>query len=191
MTKFSKGSLLLFVLFIAHALVGAVELGTDGWIQNITGNILNPKQGKYLFVFTSALMFALRFCAHFIEKNLKLSPVGLLMVCAMLAGTSAGSSTAERSTKDTPSGNSAFRRAAAAQATLVLPVPPGPVNVSSRTPSREISRRMTARSSSRPNSGVLTDGKGRRRNVGSARAAPCRLFGSMDRRTDPGNYTTL
>ena len=32
MTKFSIGSLLLFVLFIAHALVGAVELGTDGWI---------------------------------------------------------------------------------------------------------------------------------------------------------------
>ena len=31
---------ILFVLFVTHALVGAVELGTDGWIQNITGNIL-------------------------------------------------------------------------------------------------------------------------------------------------------
>src|SRR5262245_46477389 len=31
------GSAMLFVLFIAHALLGAVELGTDGWIQNITG----------------------------------------------------------------------------------------------------------------------------------------------------------
>src|SRR4051812_29438446 len=30
MTNFSVGSVLLFVLFIAHALVGAVELGTDG-----------------------------------------------------------------------------------------------------------------------------------------------------------------
>ena len=30
-------------------------------------------------------MFALRFCAHFIEKNLKLSPIGLLLICAMLA----------------------------------------------------------------------------------------------------------
>src|SRR5204863_7270575 len=29
-------------------------------------------------------MFALRFCAHFIEKNLKLSPVGLLVICAVL-----------------------------------------------------------------------------------------------------------
>jgi len=27
----------------------------------------------------------LRFCAHFIEKNLKLSPVGLLLVCSLLA----------------------------------------------------------------------------------------------------------
>ncbi|HAV61279.1 MAG TPA: hypothetical protein DCY13_02825, partial [Verrucomicrobiales bacterium] len=82
MTGFSIGSVLLFVLFIAHALVGAVELGTDGWIQNITGNILTPAQGKILFVFTSLLMFTLRFCAHFIEKNLKISPVGLLLICA-------------------------------------------------------------------------------------------------------------
>jgi MFS family permease len=79
----SWGSWLLFVLFITHALVGAVELGTDGWIQNITGNILTPAQGKILFVFTSLLMFALRFCAHFIEKNLKISPVGLLLICSI------------------------------------------------------------------------------------------------------------
>jgi hypothetical protein len=30
-------------------------------------------------------MFGLRFCAHFIEKTLKLSPVGLLFVCAVVA----------------------------------------------------------------------------------------------------------
>src|SRR5262249_49339062 len=65
MTRFSLGAWLLFVLFIAHLLVGAVELGTDGWIQNITGNILTGSQGKILFVYTSALMFALRFCADF------------------------------------------------------------------------------------------------------------------------------
>ena len=84
-TGFAVGSFLLFILFITHALVGAVELGTDGWIQNITGNILTPTQGKILFVFTSLLMFALRFCAHFIEKSLKISPVGLLLICAILA----------------------------------------------------------------------------------------------------------
>lgn len=72
-TNFSIGSLLLFVLFMTHALVGAVELGTDGWIQNITGNILTPAQGKILFVFTSLFMFSLRFCADFIERTLKIS----------------------------------------------------------------------------------------------------------------------
>jgi hypothetical protein len=38
-----------------------------------------------LFVFTSALMFALRFCADFIEKKIGMSPVGILLVCAILA----------------------------------------------------------------------------------------------------------
>ncbi|HZE99363.1 MAG TPA: MFS transporter [Planctomycetota bacterium] len=85
MTKFSKGSVLLFVLFCTHALVGAVELGTDGWIQNITGNILTPKQGNMLLVWTSLIMFSLRFCAHFIENKLGLSPVGILVVSAILA----------------------------------------------------------------------------------------------------------
>jgi MFS family permease len=84
-TNFSLGSFLLFVLFIAHALVGAVELGTDNWIQNITGNILTTGEGKILFVFTSMLMFLLRFCADFIEKKIGLSPVGILVVCAVLA----------------------------------------------------------------------------------------------------------
>jgi MFS family permease len=84
-TNFSIGSLLLFVLFMTHALIGAVELGTDGWIQNITGNILTPAQGKILFVFTSLLMFALRFCADFIERQLRISPIGLLFICSALA----------------------------------------------------------------------------------------------------------
>jgi hypothetical protein len=84
-TNFSIGSMLLFVLFMTHALIGAVELGTDGWIQNITGNILTPAEGKILFVFTSLLMFSLRFCADFIEKQLKVSPIGLLFICSVLA----------------------------------------------------------------------------------------------------------
>ena len=84
-TKFSIGSVLLFVLFITHALVGAVELGTDGWIQNITGNLFTSEEGKYLFIWTSAIMFGLRFCAHFIETRLKLSPIGLLLACSVIA----------------------------------------------------------------------------------------------------------
>ncbi|MBT5901497.1 MAG: MFS transporter [Opitutaceae bacterium] len=84
-TKGSIGSVLLFILFITHALIGAVELGTDGWIQNITGNLFTSEQGKWLFIWTSTIMFALRFCAHWIEKTLKLSPIGLLLVCSILA----------------------------------------------------------------------------------------------------------
>lgn len=84
-TKGALGHPLLFVLFLAHALVGAVELGTDGWIQNITGNILTSGQGKILFVFTSTIMFLLRFCADFIEKRVGFSPVGILLTCAVLA----------------------------------------------------------------------------------------------------------
>ncbi|MEM1082655.1 MAG: MFS transporter [Verrucomicrobiota bacterium] len=84
-TKFAMGHWMIFVLFIAHAMVGSVELGTDGWIQNITGTILNPEQGKILFVFTSLVMFGLRFCAHFIESKMKVSPIGLLFICSVLA----------------------------------------------------------------------------------------------------------
>lgn len=84
MTKFSIGHWLIFVLFITHALVGAVELGTDGWIQNITGAILSEKEGKMLFVFTSLVMFLLRFCAHFIEEKAGLNPISLLFICAVL-----------------------------------------------------------------------------------------------------------
>ncbi len=84
-TKFAIGHWLIFVLFITHALVGSVELGTDGWIQNITGTILNPEQGKILFVFTSLVMFGLRFCAHTIESKAGVKPIGLLFICSLLA----------------------------------------------------------------------------------------------------------
>ncbi|MEY3853893.1 MAG: hypothetical protein RI910_2873, partial [Verrucomicrobiota bacterium] len=84
-TRFSFGSLLLFVLFITHAIVGAVELGTDGWIEAITGNLFTANQGKALFIWSSAIMFGLRFCAHFIESKLGFSPVGILVTSALLA----------------------------------------------------------------------------------------------------------
>ncbi len=84
-TSFSIGHWLLFVLFLIHVMVGAVELGTDGWIQNITGAILSPEHGKILFVLTSLMMFVLRFCAHFIETRIGLKPIGILFVCALIA----------------------------------------------------------------------------------------------------------
>jgi len=84
-SKWSVGAPLLFVLFLVHAMVGAVELGTDGWIQNIEGAILTPQQATWLFIFTSALMFVLRFTGHFIENNLGIKPVGILFICSIFA----------------------------------------------------------------------------------------------------------
>jgi MFS family permease len=64
-------------------MVGFVELGTDSWITNITGTLLaNPTKGLYLFIWTSALMFALRFCAGPIVE--RISPLGLLLAGACL-----------------------------------------------------------------------------------------------------------
>lgn len=77
---------LLLVLLFIHALVGYVELGTDSWISNITGNILaSPQNGLLLFVYTSSLMFVLRFFAGPIVH--KISPVGLLLVSALFGAT--------------------------------------------------------------------------------------------------------
>lgn len=74
---------LLIGLMILMVLIGYVELGTDSWIQNITGNILeNPTKGVLLFIYTSALMFVLRFFAGPIVH--KISPLGLLLVCSFL-----------------------------------------------------------------------------------------------------------
>lgn len=74
---------LMLVLLILHALVGYVELGTDSWIAKITGSIMaSPQKGLMLFVYTSTLMFALRFVAGPIVH--KLSPLGLLAVSGVL-----------------------------------------------------------------------------------------------------------
>src|SRR6516164_1121534 len=69
---------LLLLLFI-QALVGYVELGTDSWISKITGSIMDSRgAGMLLFIYTSGLMFALRFFAGPLEHAL--SPLGLLCV---------------------------------------------------------------------------------------------------------------
>jgi MFS family permease len=80
-TGFRFGHLLLAALLVIHALVGYVELGTDSWISRITGTIMASKaNGLLLFVYTSALMFLLRFFAGPIVE--RISPLGLLAVSA-------------------------------------------------------------------------------------------------------------
>ncbi len=75
---------ILLMLLCMHALVGYTELGVDNWIQNITGNIMQKASlGTWLFMWTSGLMFVLRFFAGPIVH--KISPLGLLFVCAVLA----------------------------------------------------------------------------------------------------------
>ena len=79
--KFKLGPALFALLLCIHALLGYVELGTDSWISNITGNILASRaNGLLLFVYTSTLMFVLRFCAGPIVH--RISPLGLLFVGA-------------------------------------------------------------------------------------------------------------
>jgi MFS family permease len=79
----SLGSMILAILYILHGLVGYVELGTDSWISNITGKILeSPQLATILFIYTSSLMTALRFFAGPIVE--KISPLGLLFVSALL-----------------------------------------------------------------------------------------------------------
>ncbi len=72
----------LLVLLLLHALVGYVELGTDSWTANLMTNIANMK-GILVLVYTSSIMFVLRFCAGPIVH--KISPLGLLFSCATLA----------------------------------------------------------------------------------------------------------
>ena len=84
-TQFAIGHWMMFMLFVAHAILGSLELGTDSWIENINGSILSPKEGTVLFIFASAMMFSLRFCSHWIESRLKLSPVAILFTCSIFA----------------------------------------------------------------------------------------------------------
>lgn len=81
MLKEFAAPLLLFLLFL-HALVGYVELGTDSWITNIMQSIIEG-QAFLLFIYTSALMFVLRFFAGPIVH--RINPLGLLFGSAVLA----------------------------------------------------------------------------------------------------------
>jgi len=72
---------ILLLLLCLHALVGYVELGTDSWITNIM-NAVVPGNAILLFIYTSGLMFVLRFFAGPIVE--RINPVGLLFVSSLL-----------------------------------------------------------------------------------------------------------
>lgn len=72
----------LLFLFLLHAMVGFVELGTDSWIMDIMKSVISG-YAVLLFIYTSAIMFVLRFFAGPIVE--KINPVGLLFCSAVLA----------------------------------------------------------------------------------------------------------
>ena len=73
---------ILLFLFLLHALVGYVELGTDSWITNITDRVLhNETYALLAFIWTNALMFTLRFFAGPIVH--RINPIGLLLASAL------------------------------------------------------------------------------------------------------------
>ena len=72
--------LLLLVMF----LLATTELGTDSWIADIMGSVLQSQNaGDLVLVYTSLIMFVLRFFAGPIVHVI--SPLGLLAVSAALA----------------------------------------------------------------------------------------------------------
>jgi MFS family permease len=80
----SFGRPMFVFLLLVMFLLATTELGTDGWIQDIMGSVLqDPIKGTWFLVYTSAIMFVLRFFAGPIVH--RISPLGLLAVSAALA----------------------------------------------------------------------------------------------------------
>lgn len=75
----------LFVfLLLVMFLLATTELGTDSWIADIMASVLNNAQaGALVLVYTSVIMFILRFFAGPIVH--KISPLGLLAGSAFVA----------------------------------------------------------------------------------------------------------
>jgi MFS family permease len=80
----SFGRPMFIFLMLVMFLLATTELGTDGWIQDIMGSVLgSPIKGTFFLIYTSAIMFVLRFFAGPIVH--RISPLGLLAVSAAIA----------------------------------------------------------------------------------------------------------
>jgi MFS family permease len=73
---------MLMLLLVLHVCIGFVELGTDSWIVNIMDIALGGK-GLFILMYTSILMFVLRFFAGPIVH--RINPLGLLFLSSVLA----------------------------------------------------------------------------------------------------------
>jgi hypothetical protein len=80
----SFGRPVFVFLLLVMTLLATTELGTDSWIQNIISSVLkSPMKGAMFFVWTSTIMFVLRFFAGPIVH--RISPLGLLAASAAIA----------------------------------------------------------------------------------------------------------
>lgn len=78
------GRPMFIFLMLIMFLLATTELGTDSWIADIMSSVLaSPVAGALVLVYTSFIMFVLRFFAGPIVH--RISPLGLLMTSAAIA----------------------------------------------------------------------------------------------------------
>lgn len=78
------GRPMFFLLLLVMVLLATTELGTDSWISDIMRTVLeSPTLGTLFLVWTSLIMFVLRFFAGPIVH--RISPLGLLAASATIA----------------------------------------------------------------------------------------------------------
>src|SRR5690606_9459820 len=82
----SFGQPLFVILLIIMIPLAVTELGTDSWITDLMTPAMNQigLQAGWILVYTSAIMFVLRFFAGSILN--KITPLGLLAICSVVAG---------------------------------------------------------------------------------------------------------
>ena len=74
-------SIPFLVLLVLHAMIGYMELGVDSWMASLMENLV--PNAIVVLVYTSALMFILRFFAGPIVH--RINPIGLLLVSSVIA----------------------------------------------------------------------------------------------------------
>lgn len=73
---------MFLVLFVCMWLTAATELGPDQWVASVMGQVAGM-QGILLLVYTSGIMFVLRFFGGALAH--RFSPLGLLTMCSVLS----------------------------------------------------------------------------------------------------------
>ena len=84
----SFGRPMFVFLMLVMILLATTELGTDSWISALMTPVLKgigPNAGNWVLIYTSSIMFILRFCAGPIVH--RLSALGLLCTCSAIAAT--------------------------------------------------------------------------------------------------------